>query len=963
MSFKTVPQRTQADSLVNKGQGRGSAHALSPDEFSNLVKRRVMSLLGNEVEIDIDRIGTDEGTRRDAEAEIKQYYEKISAGNDLQPVSFLYKGADRSRAVCRISTRTSWGTGFLIGEGYLMTNNHVLAERSEAEGSVAEFFYEEDRETMTVKLRPDQLFITDKELDFTIVGCDMGGIEDVVPVRLLRNPATATRGEAVNIIQHPRGQMKQVALQNNDVTYVYDKVLHYRTDTEPGSSGSAVFNNKWELVALHHAGWMDQNADTATNEGIRISAIVAHLIALSNSRNESTAAARKVLRVVTDTSPYLGFFDVTGLVGDSAGAEVELPQWAGNRRFADIGFWNIEHFNNSVSPARVDKVADVVAALSMDLLGLSEVESGALDKLKQALMTRGQNMDYVYLDADGAQDLAVLYDVETSTVKLRSDINQQYRGVLAQTVTVNGSVKQAFAGGREPLFVHCSVKEEGGDTEFLMVVVHLKAFGDELSRERRRLAANILASIIEDLRGKEGLPVILGGDFNQELDGSVLSDLTDSPDLFTLTADDARGDVISYVGDRYQSLIDHIIVSKDASLGQISNDDAAIIRLDRSVAGYVNDVSDHVPLVMRLTYREQPVVTDLATSSPDRKCDCTPEMPQLVDALYKALVKLGIKTGATATDSGTPADGGTATDGGTTAAPDGATPTDGGTTAAPDGAPAVIINGREYYDAEADRAAVATYYAGIDWRAADLFEQLNKLLTRTHINQLTYTTARHNHLYPWVDLQPDGMLKSIYNGVEMDPAEVIRLDFEAERRRNEAINRFIHAEALYTESERDAIMGTIESDNPFNCEHVVPQSWFGKANPMKSDLHHLFSCEPGCNSSRSNSAYIDFPDYNPDGTEGVRVDCGKSDGGRFEPESGKGVVARATLYFLLRYPRKINGYSSGDLNNLLTWHRKYPVDEYEKHRNKAIYEVQGNRNPLIDMPEAGDDIPFARGLS
>ena len=33
--------------------------------------------------------------------------------------------------------------------------------------------------------------------------------------------------------------------------------LYYRTDTEPGSSGSPCFNDPWELVALHHSGVPD----------------------------------------------------------------------------------------------------------------------------------------------------------------------------------------------------------------------------------------------------------------------------------------------------------------------------------------------------------------------------------------------------------------------------------------------------------------------------------------------------------------------------------------------------------------------------------------------------------------------------------------------------------------------------------------------------------------------------------
>ncbi|MBJ8193923.1 endonuclease, partial [Bacillus cereus] len=35
-----------------------------------------------------------------------------------------------------------------------------------------------------------------------------------------------------------------------------------------------------------------------------------------------------------------------------------------------------------------------------------------------------------------------------------------------------------------------------------------------------------------------------------------------------------------------------------------------------------------------------------------------------------------------------------------------------------------------------------------------------------------------------------------------------------------------------------------------------------------------------------------------------------------------------------------------------------PVTLHEKHRNWAIYELQGNRNPLIDFPESVAQINF-----
>ena len=142
----------------------------------------------------------------------------------------------------------------------------------------------------------------------------------------------------------------------------------------------------------------------------------------------------------------------------------------------------------------------------------------------------------------------------------------------------------------------------------------------------------------------------------------------------------------------------------------------------------------------------------------------------------------------------------------------------------------------------------------------------------------------------------------------------------------------------------------------------MPQSWFGKREPMRGDLHHLFACESGCNSFRGNTPYFDFPDFE----EALREECGKRLGNKFEPTSGKGAVARATLYFLLRYPGEINRisteYEKRRLALLLRWHADNPPDVYEHHRNEAIYERQGNRNPLIDHPEWAEQVDFSEGL-
>jgi endonuclease I len=271
---------------------------------------------------------------------------------------------------------------------------------------------------------------------------------------------------------------------------------------------------------------------------------------------------------------------------------------------------------------------------------------------------------------------------------------------------------------------------------------------------------------------------------------------------------------------------------------------------------------------------------------------------------------------------------------------------------------------RTYYDEDADREARSVYYAGInpDAESDALFSALGKLLRTTHRSPLTYKPMAH--VYPWVDLHPDGRLRSVYSGKLFGAEELIREDarVEAERTRLRESFRSALAESSLGGTRLEETLDLLEAQLPFNCEHVVPQSWFAKHEPMRGDLHHLFACESGCNSFRGNVPYFDFPDFE----EAVRGACGKREEGRFEPENGKGAVARATLYFLLRYPGEIDAIRQELLPEridvLLDWHRQRLPSEWERHRNAAIFEKQGNRNPLIDFPEWAGRIAFRRGL-
>jgi endonuclease I len=245
---------------------------------------------------------------------------------------------------------------------------------------------------------------------------------------------------------------------------------------------------------------------------------------------------------------------------------------------------------------------------------------------------------------------------------------------------------------------------------------------------------------------------------------------------------------------------------------------------------------------------------------------------------------------------------------------------------------------RPYLDDDADRDAADVYYADIE----PDFESLSTLVESTHRHKPGYSPA--DELYPWIDQQPDGKLRSLYTDEVWEPEELIEEAAEIESQR-----ATLRASAT-DEAQVEEMLG-------YNCEHVVPQSWFEHDEPMRGDLHHLFTCERKCNSFRGNTPFTDFPDY----LQVVRETCGKSEGSGFEPWRGKGPAARATLYFMLRY-RGLGKYSEETLELLLGWHEAEPPGEYERHRNAAIFERQGNRNPLVDHPEWAAEIGFAEGL-
>lgn len=157
----------------------------------------------------------------------------------------------------------------------------------------------------------------------------------------------------------------------------------------------------------------------------------------------------------------------------------------------------------------------------------------------------------------------------------------------------------------------------------------------------------------------------------------------------------------------------------------------------------------------------------------------------------------------------------------------------------------------------------------------------------------------------------------------------------------------------------------------YNREHSVPKSWFRDAEPMYSDLFHVYPTDGYVNNRRGNLPLGEVGIFSWESTNGSRI--GQNTFGNFtqtvfEPiDEYKGDFARTYFYMVTAYEDGVETWRSAQIGGskypaikdwalemFLKWHREDPVSEKEQKRNKAVFEIQKNRNPFIDYPELAE---------
>lgn len=180
-----------------------------------------------------------------------------------QPVSYFNSLVSAADAVGLIKIEGSGGaqaTGFLIGPQLLLTVNHVLPDIEAAKSALVSFSRESsavgDDDFHQFQTQPSLLFVTNQALDYTLVAMknisdggkkltDFGKIDTDSSSKIVV-------GQRVNVI-HSSRSVKSISMRESKVVALTGQHLHYTAATSRGASGSPVLNDKFELLALHHA--------------------------------------------------------------------------------------------------------------------------------------------------------------------------------------------------------------------------------------------------------------------------------------------------------------------------------------------------------------------------------------------------------------------------------------------------------------------------------------------------------------------------------------------------------------------------------------------------------------------------------------------------------------------------------------------------------------------------------------
>lgn len=253
-----------------------------------------------------------------------------------------------------------------------------------------------------------------------------------------------------------------------------------------------------------------------------------------------------------------------------------------------LGTWNIEQFPKTGTTTRA--VREVLGTLGADLVGIEEIIA------PEAFVALDESLP----DWKGLR-VAEPYDFLAVGLLYRPE---RVRILASEPIFTD----DAFAFPRPPLWAKVEVLDDERRVafDFELLVVHLKALGDDRSRARRNRACARLDAWIRDRQAAGGeQDFIVLGDWNDHLDDvpeeNVFLPFLFAPERYrflTFSLLEARAS--SYIP--FFGLIDHIMITTDA-LDEYGPGTTRVVEADDYYPGYLVNISDHRPVLSTFVLR------------------------------------------------------------------------------------------------------------------------------------------------------------------------------------------------------------------------------------------------------------------------------------------------------------------------------------------------------------------------
>lgn len=272
--------------------------------------------------------------------------------------------------------------------------------------------------------------------------------------------------------------------------------------------------------------------------------------------------------------------------------------------------WNLNWFGSpdagpSDEPKQLANVQQVMATVDADVWGLEEVAD--VTQFNALVQRMPGYAGFVANDPSIPSGSSNYSPTEQKPALL---FRSSLVSVLEKKLMPVASGDLYSFGGRPPLQAKLRITHGGSSVDLTVIVLHMKAFADTDSYSRRLQASGVLKNYLDTQY--KGQPVLVVGDWNDDVDVSITKDSTsggylpspyqnfvdDSADYTFLTQPLSLQHKRSTVSNT--EFIDHQLATPLLLQGYVSNSTQVFV--PSYITDYKNTTTDHYPVLSRFSF-------------------------------------------------------------------------------------------------------------------------------------------------------------------------------------------------------------------------------------------------------------------------------------------------------------------------------------------------------------------------